>query len=122
MWYCYVKPVIFSQLTRFSNLCFDQHVYFYSQLIKNSSYSSLQLKVQMVLQSSTAKKGYLVMDLFPNLSLKRIFLLSGLVIILFLVSNYNVSIAETIMCKMRISIAKDRRRPMYWWGTRILTG
>ena len=65
-------------------------MYFYSQLIKNSSYSSLQLKVQMVLQCSTAKKGYLVMDLFPNLSLEKIFLLSGLVIILFLVSNYNV--------------------------------
>lgn len=99
MWYCYVKLIIFSQLTRFSILCFDQHVYFYSQLIKNSSYSSLQLKVQMVLQCSTAKKGYLVMDLFPNLSLEKIFLLSGLVIILFLISNYNVSIAETIMCK-----------------------
>lgn len=100
---CYMlllyQPDYFSQRIRFSILCFDQHVYFYSQLTKNSSYSSLQVKVRMVLQCLTAKKDYLVMDLFPNLSLKRIFLLSGLVIILFLASQYNVSSAETIMCK-----------------------
>src|ERR1044071_2541832 len=99
MCFCYIKSNILRPHSRSSILCFDQHVYFYSQLMKNRFYSSLQVKMKKVLPSMVDEKGNLIMGLFPYMTLKHVVLFSGLILILFLVSQYNISSAETIMCK-----------------------
>jgi hypothetical protein len=46
--------------------------------------------MKKVLPSMADEKGYLTMGLFPYLTLKRIVLFSGIILILFLVSQYNI--------------------------------